>query len=84
MFKSDILPLCEESISLKHACLAYQASLDIDTSHLTPLYMQSALSNYLNDLENPSMLRQDVTLATGVLLCSVSVSRNLIYMPGLH
>ncbi|KLO80296.1 uncharacterized protein LW93_6506 [Fusarium fujikuroi] len=87
MFKSDILPLCEESISLKHACLAYQASLDIDTSHLTPLYMQSALSNYLNDLENRSMLRQDVTLATGVLLCSVSINSLYIWSPllkGLH
>ncbi|KAF5702089.1 hypothetical protein FGLOB1_9816 [Fusarium globosum] len=87
MFKSDILPLCEESISLKHACLAYQASLHIDTSHLTPLYMQSALSNYLNDLENPSMLRQDVTLATGVLLCSVSINSLYIWSPllkGLH
>ncbi|KAF5675081.1 hypothetical protein FCIRC_7554 [Fusarium circinatum] len=85
MFKSDILPLCQDSICLKHACLAYQASLDIDTSHMTPLYMQSALSNYLNDLENPSMLCQDVTLATGVLLCSI----NSLYiwsplLKGLH
>ncbi|KAF5973616.1 hypothetical protein FBULB1_8189 [Fusarium bulbicola] len=87
MFKSDILPLCEDSICLKYACLAYQASLDIDTSHLTPLYMQSALSNYLNDLENPSMLCQDVTLATGVLLCSVSINSLYIWSPllkGLH
>ncbi|KAF5599117.1 hypothetical protein FPCIR_2513 [Fusarium pseudocircinatum] len=87
MFKSDILPLCEDSICLKHACLAYQASLDIDTSNLTPLYMQSALSNYLNDLENPSMLCQDVTLATGVLLCSVSINSLYIWSPllkGLH
>lgn len=86
-FKSDILPLCEDSICLKHACLAYQASLDVDTSHLTPLYMQSALSNYLNDLENPSMLCQDVTLATGVLLCSVSINSLYIWSPllkGLH
>ncbi|KAH7259290.1 uncharacterized protein BKA55DRAFT_592054 [Fusarium redolens] len=75
------------SICLKHACLAYQASLDVGTSHLTPLYMQSALSNYLNDLDNPSMLCQDVTLATGVLLCSVSINSLYIWSPllkGLH
>jgi hypothetical protein len=38
--------------------------------------MQSALSNYLSDLDTPSRLTQDVTLATGVLLCSVSVSKD--------
>lgn len=42
--------------------------------HATPIYMQSALSHYFNDLNTPEKLNLDETLATGVLLCSVSVS----------
>lgn len=42
--------------------------------HATPIYMQSALSHYFNDLNTPEKLDLDETLATGVLLCSVSVS----------
>ncbi|CAJ0546566.1 Ff.00g011930.m01.CDS01 [Fusarium sp. VM40] len=87
LFRSDVLPLCESSISLRNACLAYQASLSADTSRWTPIYMQSALSNYLGDLDTPSRLTQDVTLATGVLLCSVSINSLYIWSPllkGLH
>jgi hypothetical protein len=36
--------------------------------------MQLALSGYLQDLATPEKLQLDATLATGVLLCSVSVS----------
>ena len=78
VFTSCILPLSDGCIALKQACIAYQASLSSTTSHYTPLYMESALSNYLSDLDNPDRLSQDVTLATGVLLCSVSVSNTLI------
>lgn len=71
---SDIIPLCDSNISLRHVCLAYQASLDPEMIHATPVYMQSALSHYFNDLNTPEKLDLDETLATGVLLCSVSVS----------
>lgn len=43
-------------------------------THATPVYMQSALSHYFNDLNTAEKLALDETLATGVLLCSVSVS----------
>jgi hypothetical protein len=59
---------------LKHVCLAYQASFDIEAVHLAPVYMQSALSHYVNDLNTPEKLDLDATLATEVMLCSVSVS----------
>jgi hypothetical protein len=78
VFTSCILPLSDSCIALKQACIAYQASLNSVTSHHTPVYMESALSNYLSDLDNPDRLSQDVTLATGVLLCSVSVSGILL------
>jgi hypothetical protein len=74
LFKSDILPLCNSCVSLRQVCLAYQASLDTEMVRLTPIYMQSALSHYFNDLNTPEKLELDATLATGVLLCSLSVS----------
>jgi hypothetical protein len=74
LFKSDILPLCDSCVSLRQVCLAYQASLDTEMVHLTPIYMQSALSHYFGDLNTPEKLELDATLATGVLLCSLSVS----------
>ncbi|KAJ3461035.1 hypothetical protein MRS44_011902 [Fusarium solani] len=50
-------------------------------------YMQSALSHYFNDLNTPEKLDLDETLATGVLLCSVSINSLYIWTPlleGLH
>lgn len=73
LLKSDILPLCETSPSLRQTCLAYQASLEEGSRHLTPIYLQSALSGYFEDLATPEKLELDATLSTGVLLCSVSV-----------
>ncbi|CAG7566045.1 unnamed protein product [Fusarium equiseti] len=87
VFTSCILPLSDSCMALKQACIAYQASLSSATNHYTPLYMESALSNYLSDLDNPDRLSQDVTLATGVLLCSVSINSLYIWTPllkGLH
>ncbi|KAM6529266.1 hypothetical protein FALCPG4_007413 [Fusarium falciforme] len=84
---SDIIPLCHSNISLRHVCLAYQASLDPDMIHATPVYMQSALSHYFDDLNTPEKLDLDETLATGVLLCSVSINSLYIWTPlleGLH
>ncbi|KAM5354658.1 hypothetical protein ACJ41O_001305 [Fusarium nematophilum] len=74
LFKSDILPLSNSCVPLRQVCLAYQASLDMETVQWTPIYMQLALSHYFNDLNTPEKLDLDATLATGVLLCSVSVS----------
>ena len=74
LFKSDILPLCNSCVSLRQVCLAYQASLDTEMVRLAPIYMQSALSHYFDDLNTPEKLELDATLATGVLLCSLSVS----------
>lgn len=74
LFKTDILPLLGSCVALRHVCLAYQASLGVDTASLTPIYMQSALSHYFEDLNSPEKIELDATLATGVLLCSVSVS----------
>ncbi|RSL82899.1 hypothetical protein BHE90_005612 [Fusarium euwallaceae] len=85
--RSDIIPLCDSNISLRHVCLAYQASLDPEMIYATPIYMQSALSHYFNDLNTPEKLDLDETLATGVLLCSVSINSLYIWTPlleGLH
>ncbi|KAH7022028.1 hypothetical protein EDB80DRAFT_1005 [Ilyonectria destructans] len=81
LLKSDILPLCETSPSLRQICLAYQASLEEDSRHLTPIYLQSALSGYFEDLATPEKLELDATLSTGVLLCSVSISSLYIWTP---
>ncbi|KAF5003723.1 hypothetical protein FDECE_9745 [Fusarium decemcellulare] len=87
LLKSDILPLCDTSVPLRQVCLAYQASLDTETMKWTPMYMQSALSYYFDDLNSPEKLDLDATLATGVLLCSVSINSLYIWTPllkGLH
>ncbi|KAH7133786.1 hypothetical protein EDB81DRAFT_871216 [Dactylonectria macrodidyma] len=78
---SDIVPLCDTSTSLRQTCLAYQASLEEEARHLTPIYLQSALSGYFEDLARPEKLELDATLATGVLLCSVSISSLYIWTP---
>jgi hypothetical protein len=41
---------------------------------LTARYLELALSDYTKDLRDPDHLQRDATLATGILLCSVSVS----------
>ncbi|KAM5377486.1 hypothetical protein ACJZ2D_004855 [Fusarium nematophilum] len=87
LFKSDILPLSNSCVPLRQVCLAYQASLDMETVQWTPIYMQLALSHYFNDLNTPEKLDLDATLATGVLLCSVSINSLYIWTPllkGLH
>ncbi|KAJ5035864.1 hypothetical protein NUH16_003725 [Penicillium rubens] len=81
LFKSDILPLCNSCVSLRQVCLAYQASLDTEMVRLTPIYMQSALSHYFDDLNTPEKLELDATLATGVLLCSLSINSLYIWTP---
>lgn len=73
-FRRDVIPLCDSCQPLRYACLAYQASLTDDRGRITPAYMQLALSGYLEDLATPEKLQLDATLATGVLLCSISVS----------
>lgn len=74
LLKSEILPLCDSSVSLRQTCLAYQASLEEHSKHLMPIYLQSALASYFDDLSKPDRLEMDATLSAGILLCSVSVS----------
>ena len=52
--------------------MAYQASLE-DDKELTGTYLERALYGYYNNLFQHDELVKDSTLATGVLLCSVSV-----------
>lgn len=73
LFKSEIIPLCGSRMALRHACVAYQASLEDNCQSLTASYLQLALSEYSLELQQPERLREDATLATGILLCSVSV-----------
>lgn len=83
-FRRDVIPLCDDCEPLRHACLAYQASLEDEGKRITPTYMQLALSGYLQDLATPEKLQLDATLAAGVLLCSVSISAMYIWTPLLR
>ncbi|KAF7523221.1 hypothetical protein G7054_g11848 [Neopestalotiopsis clavispora] len=84
LFKSEIIPLCGSRMALRHACVAYQASLEDDCQSLTASYLQLALSEYSLELQQPERLQEDATLATGILLCSVSINSSYIWTPLLR
>ncbi|KAH9234439.1 hypothetical protein K456DRAFT_1761723 [Colletotrichum gloeosporioides 23] len=87
LMKSYILPMRKTSTSLCNTFAAYQASLTDKYRHLMPVYLQLGISGSINDLQSPDNLYRDEILATGVLLCSVSI--NGLYkwttlLKGLH
>ncbi|KAF0322354.1 C6 finger domain-containing protein [Colletotrichum asianum] len=87
LMKLDILPMRKTSNSLCNTFAAYQASLTNEYRQLMPVYLQLGISGYINDLQSSDNLHRDEILATGVLLCSVSI--NGLYkwttlLKGLH
>ncbi|KAK2760463.1 C6 finger domain-containing protein [Colletotrichum kahawae] len=87
LMKSDILPMRKTSPSLCNTFAAYQASVTDEYRHLMPVYLQLGISGYINDLQSPENLYRDEIIATGVLLCSVSISglyKWTTLLKGLH
>ncbi|ETS84449.1 hypothetical protein PFICI_02474 [Pestalotiopsis fici W106-1] len=84
LFSSEIIPLCETRPALRHAFVAYQAGLEDDCQSVTASYLQLALSEYSLELQQPERLQEDATLATGILLCSVSINSSYIWTPLLR
>ena len=69
---SEVVPMSEHCLPLRNVCMAYQASLEGD-KELTGIYLERGLYGYYSNLFQHDELVKDSTLATGVLLCSVSV-----------
>ncbi|KAL0940438.1 C6 finger domain-containing protein [Colletotrichum truncatum] len=87
LMKTDVIPMRNSSRSLRYTFAAYQASLVEEYRHLMPTYLQMGISGYIEDLHSPDGFNADSTLATGILLCSVSLSALYTWTPlirGLH
>ncbi|KAH7369570.1 hypothetical protein BKA65DRAFT_544300 [Rhexocercosporidium sp. MPI-PUGE-AT-0058] len=72
-----ILPLAENSPTVRSVCATYQALvLQISVTQFQSLY-DTALRQFRSDLTDPALRNQDSTVASGILLCSLGISQSL-------
>ncbi|KAL1952477.1 hypothetical protein VTO42DRAFT_5281 [Malbranchea cinnamomea] len=83
----DVLSLCAHSKSLLANCLTFQLSLHPEYEDKFDEYYAESLRLFRQDVAEPGNVMKDATLVSGILLCSISMTRCMtwtIHLNGMH